>query len=93
MKAAEVHAELIDPDVLEHADRADRVVRPVGHIAVVLHPHLDAVAEVGVARARVWRLYMAAAALNFERGDTNVYQLLATRSDGGRSGMGWRPDW
>jgi hypothetical protein len=36
---------------------------------------------------------MAAAALNFERGDTNVYQLLATRSDGGRSGMGWRPDW
>jgi cyclopropane-fatty-acyl-phospholipid synthase len=53
----------------------------------------DAVAEVGVARARIWRLYMAAAALNFERGDTNVYQLLATRSDGGRSGMAWRPDW
>ncbi len=53
----------------------------------------EAVGEVGTARARIWRLYMAAAALNFERGDTNVYQLLATRSDGGRSGMGWRPDW
>ena len=45
----------------------------------------EAVAEVGPGRARVWRLYMAASALNFEAGRTQVHQVLAVRSDGGRS--------
>jgi cyclopropane-fatty-acyl-phospholipid synthase len=53
----------------------------------------EAVAEVGVARARIWRLYMAGAALNFEAGRTQVHQVLAVRSDGGRAGMPFRPDW
>ena len=35
-------------DVLEHADRADRVERAVVHVAVVLHADLDAVVEPGV---------------------------------------------
>jgi cyclopropane-fatty-acyl-phospholipid synthase len=47
----------------------------------------EAVAEVGVARARVWRLYMAASALNFEAGRTQVHQVLAVRADRGRSGL------
>ena len=51
----------------------------------------DAVAEVGPGRARVWRLYMAASALNFEAGRTQVHQVLAVRSDGGRSEMPLRP--
>jgi len=51
----------------------------------------DAVAEVGSGRARVWRLYMAASALNFEAGRTQVHQVLAVRSDGGRSGLPLRP--
>jgi len=51
----------------------------------------DAVAEVGIARARIWRLYMAASALNFEAGRTQVHQVLAVRADGGRSGMPLRP--
>ena len=51
----------------------------------------DAVAEVGSARARVWRLYMAASALNFEAGRTQVHQVLAVRPDGGRSGLPLRP--
>ena len=51
----------------------------------------DAVAEVGPGRARVWRLYMAASALNFEAGRTQVHQVLAVRSDGGRSGLPLRP--
>ena len=51
----------------------------------------EAVAEVGAGRARVWRLYMAAAALNFEAGRTQVHQVLAVRSDGGRSEMPLRP--
>jgi cyclopropane-fatty-acyl-phospholipid synthase len=50
----------------------------------------DAVAEVGPGRARVWRLYMAASALNFEAGRTQVHQVLAVRS-GGRSGLPLRP--
>jgi cyclopropane-fatty-acyl-phospholipid synthase len=51
----------------------------------------DAVAEVGSGRARVWRLYMAASALNFEAGRTQVHQVLAVRLEGGRSGMPLRP--
>jgi cyclopropane-fatty-acyl-phospholipid synthase len=51
----------------------------------------EAVAEVGPGRARVWRLYMAASALNFEAGRTQVHQVLAVRSDGGRSELPLRP--
>jgi cyclopropane-fatty-acyl-phospholipid synthase len=51
----------------------------------------EAVAEVGSGRARVWRLYMAASALNFEAARTQVHQVLAVRSDGGRSGLPLRP--
>jgi cyclopropane-fatty-acyl-phospholipid synthase len=59
-----------------------------------LERHWDeAVAEAGLARARIWRLYMAGAALNFEADRTRVHQVLAVRSDGGRSGLALRPDW
>ena len=51
----------------------------------------EAVAEVGPGRARVWRLYMAASALNFEAGRTQVHQVLAGRSDRGGSGLPLRP--
>lgn len=47
-----------------------------------------AVAEVGAGRARVWRLYMAASALGFERHHLEVHQVLAVRPDRGRSAMG-----
>jgi cyclopropane-fatty-acyl-phospholipid synthase len=50
-----------------------------------------AVAQAGLAKARVWRLYMAASAVNFEAGRTQIHQILATRSDGGDSGMPLRP--
>lgn len=51
----------------------------------------EAVAEVGQARARIWRLHLAASALNFEANRTQVHQVLAVRPDGGRSGMPLRP--
>jgi cyclopropane-fatty-acyl-phospholipid synthase len=51
----------------------------------------EAAADVGLGRARVWRLYMAASALNFEAGRTQVHQVLAVRLDGGRSGLPLRP--
>jgi cyclopropane-fatty-acyl-phospholipid synthase len=52
----------------------------------------EAVDEVGEARARVWRLYMAASAVNFEAGRTQIHQLLATpTTDEGHAGMPLRP--
>jgi cyclopropane-fatty-acyl-phospholipid synthase len=52
----------------------------------------EAVAEVGEGRARVWRLYMAASAVNFEAGRSQVHQVLSTPStDDGVSGVPLRP--
>jgi cyclopropane-fatty-acyl-phospholipid synthase len=47
----------------------------------------DAVALVGEEVARVWRLYMAGAALSFEEGRMGVDQILAVRTTVGDSGM------
>jgi cyclopropane-fatty-acyl-phospholipid synthase len=52
----------------------------------------DAVAETSPGRARVWRLYMAAAAVGFERDRNQVHQVLATKTTDGASGMARRPD-
>ena len=41
--------------------------------------HDEAVADVGEATWRVWRLYMAASALEFESGELGIYQILAAR--------------
>ncbi|MEV7277954.1 cyclopropane-fatty-acyl-phospholipid synthase family protein [Streptomyces sp. NPDC093111] len=43
-------------------------------------------------RARIWRLYMAASAVSFERNRIGVNQFLAVRTPGsGASGVGLRP--
>jgi cyclopropane-fatty-acyl-phospholipid synthase len=48
----------------------------------------EAVALVGVGRARVWRLYMAASANGFTDGGTSIHQVLAVAADAdGASGM------
>lgn len=59
-----------------------------------LEAHWDeAVRLTSPARARVWRLYMAASAVGFERNTMGVNQVLAVRtSGGGRSGMPLRRD-
>jgi cyclopropane-fatty-acyl-phospholipid synthase len=51
----------------------------------------EAVRLVGEGRARVWRLYMAAAAVGFEHDDNQIHQVLATATVDGRSGMPLRP--
>ncbi|MGH3047776.1 MAG: class I SAM-dependent methyltransferase [Gaiellaceae bacterium] len=51
----------------------------------------EAVAEVGPARARIWRLYMAGSALGFKAGRLQVHQALAVRAERGASGMPLRP--
>jgi cyclopropane-fatty-acyl-phospholipid synthase len=53
----------------------------------------DAVREVGEGRARVWRLYMAASRLGFDRNTVQLHQILGVRLDGYESHMPLRPDW
>jgi cyclopropane-fatty-acyl-phospholipid synthase len=65
------------------------------HYALTLHRWVanleaneeQAVALVGEGRYRVWRLYMAGSARGFERGEIQVHQVLAVRSDAGTSGL------
>jgi cyclopropane-fatty-acyl-phospholipid synthase len=48
----------------------------------------DAIRQAGAGRARVWRLYMAASALAFERARIGVNQILAVRAtESGGSGL------
>ena len=51
-------------------------------------------AEVGVDRARIWRLYMAGSAVGFEADRIQVHQVLGVKTGpDGDSGMPHRPDW
>jgi cyclopropane-fatty-acyl-phospholipid synthase len=54
----------------------------------------EAVRLVGAGRARVWRLYMAASAVNFDAARLQIHQVLAVKPDAqGSSAMPLRPDW
>ncbi len=54
----------------------------------------QAVAEVGEQTARVWRLYMAASQLGFERNWIQLHQVLGVKPDSnGASEMPLRPSW
>jgi cyclopropane-fatty-acyl-phospholipid synthase len=54
----------------------------------------EAVAEVGQAKARVWRLYMAGSRLGFERNWIQLHQVLAGKPDAsGALSMPLRPSW
>lgn len=54
----------------------------------------EAVAEVGLRKARIWRLYLAGSRWGFVHGTIQLHQVLATRtSSSGGSGMPLRPDW
>lgn len=60
-----------------------------------LDAHWDeAVHEVGVRRARVWRLYLAGVRLGFERNSIQLHQVLGVKLDrDGRAHMPLRPAW
>ena len=48
----------------------------------------EAVVVVGEARARIWKLYLAGSALNFEAARTAIHQVLAVKPDSrGASGL------
>lgn len=75
--------------VIRELERSGQELRDVEnlreHYALTLRHWVDnlasdpelAVAEVGPERERIWRLYMTASALAFERGDIGVNQMLA----------------
>ena len=74
----------------------EHYARTLRHWVAALERNWDAaVDEVGLARAKTWRLYMAASAVGFERDGTQIHQVLATKTEEGpgRSGMRLRPDW
>ena len=49
--------------------------------------HEQALAFVGEATWRVWRLYMAASALEFETGELGIFQIVATRRGNERADL------
>lgn len=54
----------------------------------------EAVAEVGLGRAKVWGLYMAASVLGFERNQCQLHHVLASNVDEqGRDSLPLRPWW
>ena len=76
-------------------DLREHYARTLRHWVANLEREWDAtVADVGVARARVWRLYMAASAVNFEADRNRIHQVLAVKPAlGGDAGMPARPTW
>jgi cyclopropane-fatty-acyl-phospholipid synthase len=52
----------------------------------------EATDEVGIQRARVWRLYMAGSAVGFERHHLEIHQILSVRPDRGVSSFPLRYD-
>ena len=54
----------------------------------------EAVAEVGLAKARVWRLYLVASRVGFEQNSIQLHQVLGVNLGPDHvSGMSLRPDW
>ncbi len=63
-------------------------------VANLEHHWDECVAEVGVNRARIWRLYMAGSAAGFEADRIQIHQVLGVKTGpDGDSGMPNRPDW
>ena len=54
----------------------------------------SAVSEAGLARARIWRLYMAVSAVNFEDNHLHIDQVVGVRTPpSGRASVPLRPRW
>jgi len=76
-------AEAVGFEVRDVEDLREHYATTLRHWVVRLEAHWDeAVAIAGGARARVWRLFMAASAHQFARGRLAVHQVLLGRPDG-----------
>jgi cyclopropane-fatty-acyl-phospholipid synthase len=71
----------------------EHYARTLRHWVANLEDNWDeAVSQIGPARARIWRLYMAGSAVNFEANRNQIHQVLAVKPDDGCSGVPLRPD-
>jgi cyclopropane-fatty-acyl-phospholipid synthase len=57
-------------------------VTVIGSVQTLSGAWAEAVALVGPARARIWRLYMSGSVVSFETAEIGVNQLLAVKVDG-----------
>jgi cyclopropane-fatty-acyl-phospholipid synthase len=81
-------------EVRHEENLREHYVRTLRQWCANLDQHWDeAVDEVGVGRARVWRLYMAGSRLGFDRNTVQLHQMLGVRLDGTDSHMPLRPIW
>jgi cyclopropane-fatty-acyl-phospholipid synthase len=81
-------------EVRHEENLREHYARTLSHWSANLERHWDAAArEVGPAKARVWRIYLAGSRLGFERRQIELHQVLGVRVADGRSFMPWRPDW
>jgi cyclopropane-fatty-acyl-phospholipid synthase len=72
----------------------EHYAKTLRHWVANLEAHWDEAVELaGQPRARIWRLYMAGSAVNFEANRTQIHQVLAVKPDKGRSAMPLRPTW
>ncbi|EWM16738.1 LOW QUALITY PROTEIN: cyclopropane-fatty-acyl-phospholipid synthase, partial [Kutzneria sp. 744] len=53
----------------------------------------EAVEEVGLPKARIWRLYLAACQWGFDINNIQLHQILGVKLDGTASHMPLRPNW
>jgi cyclopropane-fatty-acyl-phospholipid synthase len=82
-------------EVQHEENLREHYARTVADWAANLEAHWKAaVAEVGMATARVWRLYLPGVRLGFEQNHIQLHQVLGVKLPAdGRSGMPLRPDW
>lgn len=73
----------------------EHYAKTLRHWVANLEAHWDeAVADAGEARSRIWRLYMAASAVNFEANRTQIHQVLAVKTpESGDAGYPLRARW
>ncbi len=82
-------------EVCHEENLRDHYAKTTGAWSANLDRHWDeAVAEVGIGTARVWRLYLAGVRLGFEQNRIQLHQVLGVKLHaGGRSDMPLRPTW
>ena len=72
----------------------EHYAKTLGGWCANLDEHWDeAVEEVGMPKARIWRLYLAACQWGFDINNIQLHQILGVKLDGTNSHMPLRPNW
>jgi cyclopropane-fatty-acyl-phospholipid synthase len=89
------HMQHADLDVIEVDALNQHYATTLDQWLTRLEEHWDeAVAEVGLNRARIWKLYLAGAGFTFQARKVQVHQIAAAAPHAdGRTAAPRRPDW